>query len=398
MPGVSDAGTLAGEASADEREAAVRDVIQTIAQTAFDLDAVLQTVIDRAVRLCRADNGNIARRSGDTDEYRVTAFTSMLPEYERLVRERVYRPERGTILGRAILEQRVVHIVDVLEDPDYALPDLQKIGGYRSALSVPMMREGVPIGAIAVARNVVRPFSDAEVRLIETFADFVVIAVENVRLFQTVKRQRTELARFAPQVADLLTSDEGEQLLAGHRREITALFCDLRGFTAFAETAEPEEVFRVLREYHTVAGEAVAANGGTIEHFAGDGVLTVFNVEGNQPDHARRAASAATEILMVTQGLADAHPGWPIFRIGINTGPAVVGVIGTANRRSFAAIGDPVNTGARLQTAADPGQVVVGRLTWEQLGDPAAGESLGAIRVKGKREPVEAWRLHLPPR
>jgi class 3 adenylate cyclase len=122
----------------------------------------------------------------------------------------------------------------------------------------------------------------------------------------------------------------------------------------------------------------------------------VFNADGDQPDHARRAARAATDILIETRSVADAHPGWPIFRIGINTGPAVVGVIGTAARRSFAAIGDPVNTGARLQTAAEPGQVVVGRLTWESLGDPAAGEPLGAIRVKGKREPVEAWRLYVP--
>ena len=85
---------------AEEREAAVRDVIQTIARTTFDLDAVLQTVIDRSVRLCRADNGNIARRDGDTDHYRVAAFTSMTPEYERLVRARLYTPERGSILGR----------------------------------------------------------------------------------------------------------------------------------------------------------------------------------------------------------------------------------------------------------------------------------------------------------
>ena len=259
MAGVSDAGTLEGDASAEEREAAVHDVIQTIARTTFDLDAVCQTVIDRAVRLCRADTGNIARRDGDTDEYRIAAFTSMTPEYERLVRARVYTPEQGSIVGRALLHKQVVHIQDVLEDPAYALPDLQKLGGYRTALGVPMMRDGEPIGAIAVARNEVRPFSDAEIRLIETFADFVVIAIENVRLFQTVERQKTELARFAPQAADLLSSNEGEQLLAAHRQEITALFFDLRGFTAFAETAEPEEVFRILREYHTAAGEEVVA-------------------------------------------------------------------------------------------------------------------------------------------
>src|SRR5215218_10914598 len=119
---------------ADAREAAVRDVIQTIARTSFDLDAVLQTVIDRAVRLSRADTGNLARREGDSDEYRIVAFTSMTPEYESMVRERVYTPERGSIVGRTLVERGVVHIIDVLEDPEYALVDLQKMAGYRSAL------------------------------------------------------------------------------------------------------------------------------------------------------------------------------------------------------------------------------------------------------------------------
>jgi GAF domain-containing protein len=207
---------------AEERAAAARDVIQTIARSRFDLDAVLQTVIDRAVSLCDADTGNIARREGDKDEYRVAAFTAMSPEYERLVRARVNTAERGSIIGPTVLEQRVVHIDDVIEDQEYALPELQKVAGFRTALGVPMLRESVPIGAIAVARNEVRPFSDAEIRLVETFAGYVVVAIENVRLFQTVERQRTELARFAPQAANLLSSDEGEQLLAGHRREITA--------------------------------------------------------------------------------------------------------------------------------------------------------------------------------
>src|SRR5262245_7055708 len=105
--------------AANEREAAIRDVIQTIARTTFDLDAVLQTVIDRAVQLCRADNGNIARHDGDV--YRVVAFTSFSPEYERLVRERVYVPERGSVIGRALIERSVVQIADVLDDPEYEL-------------------------------------------------------------------------------------------------------------------------------------------------------------------------------------------------------------------------------------------------------------------------------------
>jgi adenylate cyclase len=393
---VSDAGTLEGEASADEREAAIRDVVQTIARTTFDLDAVLQTVIDRAVRLCRADNGNIAQRVSDQDEYRVTAFTSMLPEYERLVRERIYTPERGSIVGRAILEQKVVHIVDVLEDPDYVLLDLQKIGGYRSALSVPMMREGVPIGAIAVARKVVRPFSDAEIRLIETFADHAVIAVENVRLFQTVERQKTELARFAPQVADLLSSDEGEQLLAGHRREITALFCDLRGFTAFAETAEPEEVFRVLREYHTAAGEAVAANGGTIEHFAGDGLMAFFNDPAVLPDHELAAVRTATTLCERFAGLsADWRKrGYELgLGIGIATGYATLGRIGFEGRFDYGAVGNVVILASRLSDVAGPGEILISQRTHAQVEPHVVTEPMHELELKGFSRPIVAMRL-----
>jgi len=182
----------------------------------------------------------------------------------------------------------------------------------------------------------------------------------------------------------------------GGERVVTAMFADLAGFTPFSERHEPREVVEMLNSFWAAVVPVVGQAGGSIEHFAGDGVLTLFNAAGDQPDHAKRAVRAALEILTSTRDIAAAHPGWPIFRIGINTGPVVVGVIGTADRRSFAAIGDAVNTSARLQTAAEPGQVVVGRTTWEALGDPTAGASLGAIRVKGKREPVEAWRIDVP--
>src|SRR6516165_1065808 len=173
---------------AAEREAAVRDVIQTIARTTFDLDAVLQTVIDRAVELCRADNGNIARREGDV--YRVVAFTRFAPDFERLVRERIYVPERGSVIGRTLLERRVVQIPDVAADPEYTLTEIRQAGRYRTLLGVPMLRDGMPIGTMVLGRTEVRPFDDAEIGLIETFADHVVIAIQNVRLFQIVETAR----------------------------------------------------------------------------------------------------------------------------------------------------------------------------------------------------------------
>jgi class 3 adenylate cyclase len=225
---------------------------------------------------------------------------------------------------------------------------------------------------------------------------------ELVLLSQTAHEVGRLDASFRPFLPSIVTKRSGRRgvptpsSVIGDERVVTAMFADLAGFTPFSERHQPREVVEMLNAYWAAVVPVIERAGGTIEHFAGDGVLTVFNAEGDQSDHARRAARAATEILAVTRDLAATHPGWPIFRIGINTGPAVVGVIGTAARRSFAAIGDPVNTGARLQTAAAPGEVVVGRGTWEMLDDPTAGEPLGSISVKGKREPVEAWRLTIP--
>jgi class 3 adenylate cyclase len=378
---------------AQEREAAVRDVIQTMAHSTFDLDVVLQRVIDRAVRLCRADNGNIARHEGDV--YRVVAVTSFSPEYERLVRKREYVPERESAIGRAVLERRLVHIVDVLADPDYALADLQRAGGFRTVLAAPLLRDGVAIGAIAVGRNEVRPFSDSETRLIETFADHVVVAIENVRLFGTVERQRTELARFAPQVANLLSSDEGEQLLAGHRREITALFCDLRGFTAFAETAEPEEVLGVLRDYHRAVGEIVTANEGTIEHFAGDGLMAFFNDPTPLPDHelaAVRAGLATRERFSALAGDWRKRGHDLGLGIGIATGYATLGRIGFEGRYDYGAIGNVVILAARLSDAAGPGEVLLSQRTHAAVEDRVVIEPVGELSLKGFSRPLTVHR------
>jgi adenylate cyclase len=181
--------------------------------------------------------------------------------------------------------------------------------------------------------------------------------------------------------------------LRGEERVVSVLFADLAGFTTFSETRRPTEVLAMLNAFWAVVVPVIDAAGGVIEHFAGDGIMAIFNAGGNQPDHARRAAGAALAIVDAARPLAADHPGWPIFRVGVNSGPAVVGDIGAQARRSFAAIGDATNTAARLMAAGEPGQVVVGRSTWEALGPEASGVSLGQIMVKGKREAVEAWRL-----
>ena len=121
--------------------------------------------------------------------------------------------------------------------------------------------------------------------------------------------------------------------------------------------------------------------------------MVIFNAVGDQPDHPRRAATTGLEIAEFGRSLAASHPGWPMFRVGVNTGLSVLGDIGAAGRRSFASIGDTTNVAARLATVGEPGQVVVARTTWEALGAAHQGDALGPTRVKGKQAPVEAWVL-----
>jgi len=181
--------------------------------------------------------------------------------------------------------------------------------------------------------------------------------------------------------------------LGGDERDISVLFADLAGFTTFSETRAPTEVITMLNDYWAAVVPVIDTAGGTIEQFAGDGVMAIFNAGGDQPDHARRAARAGLAIVAAGGPLSRAHPSWPVFRVGVNSGRAVLGNVGVAGRHSFAAIGDTTNVAARLMAAGAPGQVVVARSTWEALGDRRDGTALGPTAVKGKRIPVDAWIL-----
>ena len=181
--------------------------------------------------------------------------------------------------------------------------------------------------------------------IVSTFAEQALIAIENVNLYTTVQRQREELARFAPQVAGLLSTEEGERLLAGHRREISVLYSDLRGFTAFAETAEPEEVLGVLRQYHESVGALTVRHGGTVEHFAGDGLMVFFNDPTLMPDHPRAAIETAREMREEFDELAVGwhRRGYELgLGIGIAVGYASIGRIGFEGRYDYAAVGNAV--------------------------------------------------------
>lgn len=198
----------------------------------------------------------------------------------------------------------------------------------------------------------------------------------------------------APRLAEELLRDPDIGHLGGVEIEITAIFADLAGFTTFSESRPAAEVIEMLNAYWAEAVPLlVGREGGVIERFAGDAVLVLFNALGDQPDHAIRAARGAVAVRDATVGIAAEHPSWPRFRIGVNSGPAVVGHVGAGEQRSFTAIGDTTNVAARLQTAAEVGQIVVGPRTRAHLEGVATLTPVGGLRLKGKREPVEAFEL-----
>jgi adenylate cyclase len=199
---------------------------------------------------------------------------------------------------------------------------------------------------------------------------------------------------FSPQLADRLRRDPDAGALGGEEREVSVLFADLEGFTSYAESRPPAEVIGMLNEYWGTAVPIVLEqHGGLIERFAGDAVMVVFNAQGDQPDHARRASAAALDLQERTTALSKQNPDWPRLRAGVNTGRAAVGYVGAEAQRSFAVIGDTTNTAARLQAAAQPGEVVIAAATRDALGDEADVEAMRPVDAKGKRKPVLAFRL-----
>jgi adenylate cyclase len=216
-------------------------------------------------------------------------------------------------------------------------------------------------------------------------------------LNRTIQRQKEELSRFlSPQVAALVSSSEGEGLLAGHRREITVAFCDLRGFTAFAERADPEELMTLLHEYHLMMGEAITAHEGTLEHFAGDGVMVFFNDPIAQGDHVERAVRMAVDMRDRFVALAEVwrHRGYELgFGVGIAVGHATLGRIGFEGRHDYGAIGNVTILASRLSSQAQAGQILLGPRIGAMLAGLAELESVGELTLKGLSRPVEAWNV-----
>ncbi|WP_297613588.1 adenylate/guanylate cyclase domain-containing protein [Nocardia sp.] len=263
-------------------------------------------------------------------------------------------------------------------DYSRALTEMAEVLRQRAVGGVPANQ---PLGSVGV---------ELSKRFGLTERQFAVLE-QNARLY----RQLDELFRsyMSPQVATALLANPAEADLGGRISEVSVLMADLSGFTPFAEHTDPALVVQMLNTYYGAIVPVILGEGGVVVQFVGDAVMAVFNVPIAQPDHALRAARAGLVLQQAVAQIAAGRPDWPRFRVGVNTGPALVGNIGAAQMRNYTAIGDTTNTAARLQGVAQPGDVVIGPLTRTQLGSRALVQPLHAISVKGRREPVTCFVL-----
>jgi GAF domain-containing protein len=414
-----------------ERQTATADVLRVISTSPGDLEPVFQSILENATRICAARFGTFWLAEGDG--LRAVAVFNPPPGFADIRRGTIIRPSPKTAVGRVLMNKQVVQIVDLVADAAYAERDpfrvaLVEVAGARTLVVVPMLKDDALIGALAIYRQEVQAFTENQIALMQNFAAQAVIAVENSRLLGELRERTGQLAaqseelaalnqqleqrvadqigeiermgrlrRFLPpQVADLIVASGSEKQLESHRREITALFCDLRGFTGFSESSDPEDVMALLRDYHAAIGEIIVKYSGTLERYAGDGVMVVFNDPVPVENPALQAVLMALEMRHDIGALTDRwrRLGHDIgFGIGIAHGFATLGTIGFEGRFDYAAIGTVSNVASRLCDEAKPGQILISPRVLMKVEEAVKVELVGEFELKGIRRPLAAYNI-----
>jgi adenylate cyclase len=374
------------------QQRALSEILRAIARSE-GLQAVLDKVVESCRELCEASNGALWLL--EDDGFLHSRSHQGGPAAASFDAEHPHALDRSTIAGRTAVTRQTVHVPDIETDPEYGY---QGPRPFRSMLGAPVTIEDDLIGVVVVTRVEARPFSDDQIELLQTFANQAAIAIANGRLLEAVERQRAELSRFiSPQVAELISSSDGQQLLAGHRAYITCLFCDLRGFTSFAETAAPEELFEVLRAYHELLGELIPQFGGTLEHFAGDGVMVFFNDPVPVEEHELQAIRFAVAARERYEEFAAQWRKRGIdlgLGIGIEAGYATLGRIGFEGRYDYGALGPVTNLASRLSTRAAGGQILIGQRVYAAAESAIDASPVGELELKGFGRAIRAYEVN----
>ncbi len=437
------------EAKVEER---TRDLAQSVNElkvleevgravaSSLDLNAVLPTVAARALEITHADAVLIYGYDANSRKFNLTEAIGIDRSAEG---DHLSVDEANSVLGEAATKGEPIAIPDLADAGDILLRDVAIAAGFHSVLVVPLVDQQGVLGSLVVLRRAAGEFSPNLIGLMRTFAHQSVLAMRNARLFTEVDQKGRELAtahstvqeqagklqeqtdqlrdwnksleervqtqlteiersrrleRFlAPQVAQLIASSDGDEgLLDSQRREVTVVFCDLRGFTAFTETTEPEEAMSVLREYHAALGEIIFRYEGTLDRYAGDGVMILFNAPIQFADHTKRAVKMAVEMRDTIGALTERwrNRGHSLgFGMGIALGYATLGQIGFEQRLEYAAIGSVTNLASRLCDEAKANQIVVARRVYGAVEQWVEAKPLDDLVLKGFNHPVLAVEI-----
>jgi class 3 adenylate cyclase len=411
--------------SSREREAATREVLQVISRSRADEQPVFETIVSNAARLLDSPAGVGLHVLNDVRTHSRLACS--------------WGPDKGVfpigtefeLVGMlpqsvAMREARVVHTPDIAQSALYLAGDKDMVKkadeeGVRTFLCVPLVKDGVAIGCFNLNRYDLTPFSDAQISLAETFAEQAVIAIENVRQFKELESRTAEiealntdleervttqvdqlerlgrLKRFlSPQVADAVISSGDTTLLGSHRAMIAILFCDIRGFTAFCERAEPEDTIEVLQTYHEEMGALIVAHSAGVDTRAGDGIMVIFNDPLPCDDPATNAVGLGMAMRTRMEELCTSwrrHGHQLGFGVGISLGYATVGMVGSEGRYDYTASGTAVNLAARLCDKAADGEILLSPRAYSAVEADFSAETIGELSLKGIQLPVEVFKV-----
>ncbi|RJS25214.1 cyclase [Corallococcus sp. H22C18031201] len=308
-----------------------------------------------------------------------------------------------TVLKRVVETRKAVLTADAIIDERFSAAESIVAQGIRSAMAVPLMvNEKLQAVLFLDSRQQINAFSEKDLAILSGIAAQAGIALENAALAEQIRAEavtRAELSRFLSKaVADAVINGGTEDLRQSRLAEVSCLFADIRGFTTLAENDSPQEVVSMLNAFFTAMADVVFRYEGNLDKFIGDCVMAVWGPPSSHPDDPGRALRAALEMqdavteLNRQRVLAGKRP--IEVGIGVNTGQAVVGYMGSAERHEFTAIGDTVNTASRLCGLAKSGEVLASEMTVRKAGPGFDVEALPVLQVKGKEKGVQTYRVH----
>jgi adenylate cyclase len=361
-----------------------------------DQRSLLDKILKVAFQLLGADHGVLFLVDGAAGgKLEAKAVLHKSPdEQEAVVSE--------TVLQRVAETRQAVLTADAVIDSRFATAESIVAQGIRSAMAVPLLAKGELKGVLCLdTRERTNAFSEKDLKILSAIAAQAAIALENAELAKKIESEaltRLELSRFlSPAVAEMVIKGQVELLQAGRLAEVTVLFADVRGFTSMAEAERPQETVAMLNGFFTAMAKIVFRHEGNLDKFIGDCVMAVWGPPSPHADDPARAVRASLEMqreieLINETRLAEGKAPLSVG-IGINTGAAVVGYMGSSDRHEFTAIGDSVNTASRLCDQAKGGEVLVTEATFRRAGGGFRAEPLPAVQMKGKEKGVVAHRI-----